>query len=45
LDPSEIPLVGFVYLDPADLEAGAAAVAKGHERTAEVIGSTQLRAL
>ncbi|OJU84650.1 MAG: hypothetical protein BGO11_11245 [Solirubrobacterales bacterium 70-9] len=46
-DPSEILTVGFVDLDPADLEAGAAAVAEQeqerHERIADVIESTELR--
>ena len=46
-DPREILTVGFVDLDPADLEAGAAAVAEQehqrHESIAEVIESTELR--
>jgi len=46
-DPSEILTVGLVDLDPADLEAGAAAVAEQehqrHESIAEVIESTELR--
>jgi hypothetical protein len=46
-DPSEILTVGFVDLDPGQLEAGAAAVAAQehdrHERIAEVIESNELR--
>ncbi len=47
-DPAEILSVGFVDLDPADLEAGARAVAEQeserHDRISEVIESTELRA-
>lgn len=47
-DPSEILTVGFVDLDPADLEAGFDEVTaqehQRHERIAEVIESTELRA-
>ena len=46
-DPREVLTVGFVDLEPADLEAGAAKVAEQeherHERIAEVIESTELR--
>lgn len=46
-DPGEILTVGFVDLEPADLEAGFAEVAEQehdrHERIAEVIESTELR--
>lgn len=46
-DPNEILTVGFVDLDPADLEAGFAEVSEQehqrHERIAEVIESTELR--
>jgi hypothetical protein len=46
-DPREILTVGFVDLDPAELEAGVAQVAEQeqerHERIAEVIESTELR--
>lgn len=46
-DPGEILTVGFVDLDPAELEAGAAAVAEQehqrHEAIAAVIESTELR--
>jgi hypothetical protein len=46
-DPDEILTVGFVDLDPAELEAGAAAVAaqehQRHESIAQVIESTELR--
>ena len=46
-DPREVLTIGFVDLDPADLEAGFAAAAEQeqarHERIAEVIESTELR--
>ena len=46
-DPSEVLTVGFVDLEPAEMEAGAAKVAEQehdrHERIAEVIESTELR--
>ena len=46
-DPRNVLTVGFVDLDPADLEASVAKVAEQeherHERIAEVIESTELR--
>jgi hypothetical protein len=46
-DPRDVLTIGFVDLTPAELEAGAAAVAEQeqtrHERIAEVIESTELR--
>lgn len=47
-DPQEVLTVGLVDLDPAQLEAGFQQVAEQehvrHERIAEVIESTELRA-
>jgi hypothetical protein len=46
-DPREVLTIGFVDLEPADLEAGFAKAAGQehirHERIAEVIESTELR--
>jgi hypothetical protein len=46
-DPREVLTVGFVDLEPADLEASFEAVAaqehERHERIAEVVESTELR--
>jgi len=46
-DPREVLTIGFVDLDPADLETGFAKAAEQeqarHERIAEVIESTELR--
>jgi hypothetical protein len=46
-DPRDVLTIGFVDLDPADLEAGFAKAAEQeqarHERIAEVIESTELR--
>jgi hypothetical protein len=46
-DPRDVLTVGFVDVDPAELEAGFAAAAEQeqvrHERIAEVIESTELR--
>jgi hypothetical protein len=48
-DPREVLTVGFVDVDPAELEATAAAVADQervrHERIDRVIESTELRAM